>query len=145
MIKVIVGTETGTAEYVADEILELFEQNDLTAETTLTPEPNELLQSNTWLICTSTQGAGDVPQNLMPFYQWLTQTKPDLKEIKFAVIALGDSSYDTYCQAGKQLYSLLESCHAQPLFPTIEIDAMDENMPEDIATEQLIDKITIFK
>lgn len=145
MITIIVGTETGTAEYVADEILELFEQNELTAEIDLAPSTETLTKSNTWLICTSTQGAGDVPQNLQSFHKWLTQDTPDLSGIKFGVIALGDSSYDTYCYAGKNLHDALLNCKAEALFSTIEIDAMDENLPEDLAIEQLNDKIAILK
>ena len=119
MITIIVGTETGTAEYVADEILELFEQNDLTTEISLTPSTEDLMQCHTWLICTSTQGAGDVPQNLQPFHRWLKHDTPDLTHLKFGVIALGDSSYDTYCYAGKHLHEQPIKCKANALFPPI--------------------------
>ena len=137
MINIIVGTETGTAEYVADEIVNLLNEHRLDASITLTADLNELIESNYWIICTSTHGAGDVPNNLQPLLKQLEQNKADLSQIKFIIIALGDSSYDTYCQAGKTIQDILIKQHAQPLANIIEIDAMDDDMPEDIAIEQL--------
>ncbi|NVK25714.1 MAG: flavodoxin domain-containing protein [Gammaproteobacteria bacterium] len=145
MITIIVGTETGTAEYVADEILELLEQHQLNAEQTLTVDPNQLINSTTWLICTSTHGAGDVPNNLHVFQHWLTQSDIDLSEVNFGVIALGDSSYDTFCQAGEKLRADILKLGATEIFPIIKIDAMDDELPEEIALEKLKNYVTQLK
>lgn len=136
MIKIIVGTETGTAEYVADEILELLTENSLDAEvidqisdSTLsdlaTPEKQSVI------ICTSTHGAGDVPNNLKKLEQWL-QTIPNLEDKKYGVIGLGDSSYDTFCQAATSLDHLLSATKANRIFSPILADAMSDELPEDI-------------
>ena len=131
MIKIIVGTETGTAEYVADEVLDLLGEHDLNAEVIDQISELSLDDNETLVICTSTHGAGEVPNNLKKFEQWL-QTSPNLENKKFAVIGLGDSSYDTFCQAAKSLDELLSSANANRMFTPIFADAMSDELPEDI-------------
>jgi flavodoxin len=70
-------------------------------------EPDAIL-----LVITSTHGAGDVPDNLQPFAKDLAEQQPDLNAFKYGVIALGDRSYDTFCQGGKTLDRLLAECGA---------------------------------
>ncbi|GAA0306331.1 FMN-binding protein MioC [Psychrosphaera haliotis] len=131
MIKIIVGTETGTAEYVADEVLDLLGEHDLNAEVIDQISELSLDDNETLVICTSTHGAGEVPNNLKKFEQWL-QTSPNLDNKKFAVIGLGDSSYDTFCKAAKSLDELLSSANANRMFAPIFADAMSDELPEDI-------------
>ena len=131
MIKIIVGTETGTAEYVADEVLELLNEHDLNAEVIDQLSDLPLSDEETLLICTSTHGAGDVPNNLKNFEKWL-KTSPNLENKKFAVIGLGDSSYDTFCQAAVSLDELLSNANATRMFAPILADAMSDELPEDI-------------
>ncbi|MUH73529.1 flavodoxin domain-containing protein [Psychrosphaera haliotis] len=131
MIKIIVGTETGTAEYVADEVLDLLGEHDLNAEVIDQISELSLDDTETLVICTSTHGAGEVPNNLKKFEQWL-QTSPNLENKKFAVIGLGDSSYDTFCQAAKSLDELLSNANANRMFTPIFADAMSDELPEDI-------------
>jgi len=145
MINIIVGTETGTAEYVADEVQALLQQHQLNAEITLSANLDDLSQYNTCIICTSTHGAGDLPHNLQPLVQQIEKNDPDLSHLRFLVIALGDSNYDTFCQAGKSIHSLLEKQQARSISDVFTIDAMDEELPEDIAIAQLNEKISLFK
>ena len=137
MIQIIVGTETGTAEYVADEIVELLNQHEIESAADISVDPASLDPEGVWLICTSTHGAGDTPNNLNAFKQMLETSPPNLAQLKFAVIGLGDSSYDTYCYAANYFSDKLKDLGATELFPTIKADAMAEEMPEDIIIEQL--------
>ena len=145
MISVIVGTETGTAEFVSDDIVSLLENHDLTAEATLEPNTDILESSKTWIVCTSTHGAGDIPNNLQQFYTWLESTKPDLSELKFMVIGLGDSNYDRYCGAADTLFDTLKDLNAQPLTDVFKVDAMSEELPEDLIIPYLEQQIPLFK
>ncbi len=130
-VTLIIGTETGTAEFVADEIQEQFENKGLQVEQTLEPALSVPTSSAIWLVCTSTQGAGDPPNNLKAFYAWL-DTQPDLKNVMFGVIGLGDSNYDTYCYAAKNIHKRLINCQATAIFDPILADAMSDELPEDI-------------
>lgn len=145
MIQIIVGTETGTAEYVADEIVELLTEHSIASSADINIEPSELDPQGIWLICTSTHGAGDTPANLNAFKTMLETTPPNLSKLKFGVLGLGDSSYDTYCYAANYFSDKLKDLGATELFPTIKADAMSDEMPEDIIIEQLTPLISLLK
>lgn len=139
MIDLIIGTETGTAEFVADEVLELLEANNIKTKATLEPKLEELETSSVWIIITSTHGAGDIPPNLQPFIESLEQQNINLTGRKSIVIALGDSNYDTFCQAGISIIELLTKLNCKLIAPILKVDAMDEDMPEDIVIPWLTD------
>lgn len=142
MINIIIGTETGTAEFVADEVIELLAKNNIEAQASLEPDLTELLSNDRWIVITSTHGAGDLPSNLQPLYKQIQQSNHDLSSKKAMVIALGDSNYDTYCQAGKTMYELLEQHKIDLIAPLFKVDAMDEDLPEDIVIEWLTPLLT---
>lgn len=145
MIKIIVGTETGTAEFVADDIEALLEKQQLEAEITLEPDEELITTSNNWLICTSTHGAGDIPNNLQPFHNLLLANKPDLSHINYMIIGLGDSSYDRFCGAAEALNSTLKDLNAKPLIDVFKVDAMDDDLPEDLVIPYLEQHVHLFK
>ena len=82
---------------------------------------------------TSTHGAGDIPDNLQPFAHELAQQTPDLSHCFFAVVGLGDSNYDTFCEGGKKMEQLLDHCRAIPLGERFDIDVTQYDIPEDAA------------
>ena len=108
-LSLITGSTLGGAEYVADHLAELLEDNGHQVEVINQAEFSELDQNTIWLIICSTHGAGDYPDNFLPFVEQLTQQQPTLNGVKFAVIGLGDSNYDTFCAAGKKIEGLLLS------------------------------------
>ncbi|WP_432455273.1 MULTISPECIES: FMN-binding protein MioC [unclassified Agarivorans] len=135
-IEIIVGSTLGSAEYVADELEALLsEQHKVIIH--LNAEFSELKPHALWLICSSTHGAGDIPDNLQPFYQYLLEQQPDLSEISYAVIAIGSRSYDTFCGAGKELDQQLEKLGAKRLKDRLEIDVDVDPVPEEPAVEWL--------
>ena len=133
-ISIIVGTMLGASEYIGDH-LESILTKDHQVTTTLDADlaNYDLSIPQIWLICTSTHGAGDFPDNLEPFVEQLKQQSPDLSNISFAVCGLGDSSYDTFCNAGITIDALLGSLGAQRIHPLNKIDIIDGGLPEDNA------------
>ncbi|MGF1911480.1 FMN-binding protein MioC [Vibrio kasasachensis] len=144
MIHIITGSTLGGAEYVGDHLSDLLVEKNL--ETTIHNQPklNEIPTQGTWLIVTSTHGAGDYPDNIRPFIQALQMTPPNMAEVKFAVIAIGDSSYDTFCAAGKHAHALLEDVGGTPLKDCFTIDILAHSVPEDAVEEWLVECIDHF-
>ncbi|MFM5820741.1 FMN-binding protein MioC [Aeromonas sanarellii] len=134
-LNLVVGSMLGASEYVADHVASLLEQAGHQAEihnpaslAEILAEPKAIL-----LVITSTHGAGDVPDNLQPFAKDLVDQRPDLSALKYGVIALGDRSYDTFCQGGKTLDRLLAECGASRIGDRLEIDVTQHEIPEDAA------------
>ena len=65
------------------------------------------------VIIASTYGEGDPPQSAVGFFEFIEGRKaPKLPDLRFAVLALGDSTYEYYCEAGKRLDRRLEELGA---------------------------------
>lgn len=137
-IHIIVGSQMGAAEFVAEELAGELESLGHQSHIHEAPEYDQLPQKTAyWLIVTSTHGAGDLPDNIQPFFDALTQNNPDLSQLKYAVIGLGDKSYDTYCAAAHKIDQLLRSLNAQSSSELFEINALDELLPEEYALQWL--------
>ena len=135
--EIIVGSVLGASEYVADALQEVLLSHTLSAEIHLTPKLSDLDRSATWVICTSTHGAGDLPDNIQSFAEQLKTQ--DLSQQDFLIVGLGDSSYDTYCHGSIQIESIMINSGAKLLSPALHIDVLNHPIPEDAAVEWLKD------
>ena len=143
MVEIIIGSQMGSAEYVAEQIAEHLIEQGISVNLHENPILSDC-QNPVWLIITSTYGAGDYPDNLIPFINDVSEHS-ELDHIRFSVIGLGDKSYDTYNYAAKNCSELLISKHAKQLIPRLEINVLDEALPEETAIEWLpnfIEKLT---
>ncbi len=135
MIHIITGSTLGSAEYVGDQLYELLQELGKECQIHNQPALSEIPAKGTWLIVTSTHGAGDFPDNIQPFIAELHNTPPNTSQLKFAVVAIGDSNYDTFCEAGKNAFALLEDIGATPIVDCFTIDVLEHPVPEDAATQ----------
>ncbi|WP_016710504.1 MULTISPECIES: flavodoxin domain-containing protein [Pseudoalteromonas] len=132
-VNIIIGSQMGSAEYVGEQLAEQLISQGIATEVHDQPNFFEINQENTtWLLCTSTYGAGDYPENLLAFVEDINQVN-DLKGLKFSVIGLGDTSYDNYNLAGRNLEQLLLSKGASCVAERLELNILDEQLPEDTA------------
>lgn len=132
---IIVGSMLGAAEYVADAIAEVLKTHN--GEVTIHLQPNiaEIDPNSTWVVCTSTHGAGDLPDNIQPFADSLNDA--DLSGTKAYIIGLGDSSYDTYCYGAIEMEKRLEKANVELICAPLHIDVLNHPIPEDKAVEWL--------
>ncbi len=85
-VNIIVGSQMGSAEYVAEQLAEALEQQGIQVQLHEQPVFDDIDQQDTiWLLCTSTYGAGDYPENLLPFVESINQ-QADLKGLNYSVI-----------------------------------------------------------
>lgn len=130
--QIIVGSMLGGSEYVAEACEETLTALGHDVELHFQPDFAQINNENqTWLICTSTHGAGDYPDNIQAFVTDLEKSDQDLSSVKFLTIGVGDSSYDTFCFAAKNLNKLLISKGCIELVPLTTLDMSEDIDPEE--------------
>jgi MioC protein len=137
-ITILVGTMTGTADLVAEEVHDRLEAEGAEVEILAMDRlgAEALQRDGVCLICTSTYGQGDVPDNAQAFFAALERDKPDLSALSYGVIALGDRTYTaTFCFGGKRFDTLLQSLGAQRIGEPMLHDASAGTIPEEVAVE----------
>ncbi len=133
---ILVGTMTGTAELVARDVADALGDAGQGTEIVLMEDagPGTLADAELVLLCSSTYGQGDVPDNARALVEALGSARPDLAHLRFGTIALGDRTYnETYCAGGRQLDALLADLGARRLGAPLLLDASSGEMPEDLA------------
>ena len=85
-----------------------------------------------YVICSSTYGAGDVPDNARGLYQSLVTDKPNLGGVRYGLISLGDTSHaQTFGFAGRRFDTQLTKLGAQRVGEVLTHDASSGTMPEE--------------
>lgn len=75
------------------------------------------------LVVTSTYGDGDMPDNAQSFWEWLkTDSATAMAHLNFSVLALGDTSYEHFCEAGKKIDARLEQIGANRVHARTDCD-----------------------
>jgi len=124
-IKILYATETGNAAGLARRIADRAQALGLAAdaEDLARYKTRELKNEQVLLFVASTHGEGEPPEPALPFYEFLAGRKaPKLEHVQYAVLALGDSTYQFYCEAGKVLDRRLEELGAKRLHERIDCD-----------------------
>jgi MioC protein len=125
-IAILVGTMTGNAEFAAEEMQQVLRDLGRQVELLMMDELGpEVFQRNAlFLVCTSTYGEGDVPENARRLYARLCEERPDLSGVRYGVFGLGDSSYrETFNFGGKKFDTVLASLGASRLGERARHDA----------------------
>lgn len=131
-VMIFVGTVMGTAQGVAQALVRQLEQQGHDAIIEMAPRTCDLLNNKdaVWLFCTSNTGAGDLPDNIQPFYEQLTSEFPPIAGQHYKMIILGDSCYPTFAEAGHRLDAALSDIGAVRDGEPFIIDAMDGEDPQ---------------
>ena len=140
-LSILVGTMTGTAEMVAQEVQSALQSQGHRAEIQMMDELDAGLfaDGGMFLICTSTYGQGDVPDNAQEFIASLEQERPDLSAVIYGIIALGDTTYrDTYCEGGLRFDRLMSELGARRVGEVLKHDASSGTLPEEVAARWVL-------
>jgi len=147
-LTILVGTQTGVAQLVAQEIELRLDGDDIHIKTLLMDElgPGVFDGGGLFLICTSTYGQGDVPDNARQLYEGLQARRPDLSTVRYGLIGLGDNSTHaaTFCFAAKKFDSILGELGARRIGEPLFNDS-STGLPEDDAAEWIQDWIPVCR
>ncbi len=134
-LKILVGTVTGNAELVAEEMqytlqddfgwqVQVLSMDGLDAEA-LAPDA-------IYLVCSSTYGVGDLPDNAQDFFDEVAAKKPDLSWLRYGIYSLGDSVYSgSFCLGGEHFDTLFSGLGATRIGEIGRHDASEDDLAED--------------
>lgn len=124
-ITLLYGSETGNAQGLA----EIFEErlsnigHNVTLKAMDEFKPKNLKNVEDLFIITSTQGEGDPPDNAAELHEFIHGRKaPKLEGVRFSVLALGDQTYEFFCQTGRDFDKKLEELGAERLYERVDCD-----------------------
>jgi MioC protein len=144
-ITILVGTMTGTAQLCAQEMELALGDGETEVETLMMDDLDGsiFLRPGVFLICTSTYGQGDVPDNAKDFYEDLKAKRPSLTGVRYGVFGLGDRTYtETFNFGGKRFDELLAELGAERIGDRHTHDASGGVLPEETALEWCQDWVT---
>jgi sulfite reductase (NADPH) flavoprotein alpha-component len=130
---ILYATETGNSRRIAMQLEATAQAAGLTTRVVDIADYRlaEFKTETRLLIVSATHGLGEPPEGCEPFFEYLASKRaPQLPELQYSVLALGDSSYEDFCTAGHELDERLASLGATRLTSLVECDIDYEDETE---------------
>ena len=124
-LTILYGSQTGNAKGVASAIKAQAEARGLPVTLTSMADykPKQLKKESHLLVVVSTYGEGEPPESAVDLFEQLKKGKVGkLEGLKFAVLGLGDSSYEFFCQTGKDFDGFLAKAGAERIHELASLD-----------------------
>jgi len=124
-VTILYGSQTGNAQGLAENTGKTLEAKgfNVTVSSMNDFKPNNLKKLENLLIVVSTHGEGEPPDNALSFHEFLHGRRaPKLENFRFSVLSLGDSSYEFFCQTGKEFDVRLAELGGERLYPRVDCD-----------------------
>lgn len=125
-LTILYASQTGNAKGVASKLAASAKAAGISVvlKNTADYKAKSSLKNETHLlIVASTNGEGEAPDDAIEFHEFLLGKKaPKLPNLSYSVLALGDSSYEFFCQTGKDFDERLQALGAKQLAPRVDCD-----------------------
>lgn len=139
-VAILYGSQTGNAQGLSKKAKDRLERNGFKVNIFAMNDfkPNQLKKVDNLLLLVSTHGEGDPPDNAIIFHEFIHGKRaPKLEKLNYSVLALGDSSYEFFCQVGKEFDQRLEELGGTRIYPRFDCD-LDFEEPADEWLEGVI-------
>ncbi|KAJ1979242.1 hypothetical protein H4R34_002910 [Dimargaris verticillata] len=116
------GSQTGNAESIALNLQELAQQRGYDTQCHVLDDYENVAftAEDVYVFVVSTTGDGDPPDNATKFWRYLRRLAKkgaDWSHVRYALLGLGDTNYDNFCNGGRRLDQKLQEIHAQTFYP----------------------------
>lgn len=118
------GTETGNSKKLATALAGIIKKKGIQVKLADLSQykPKDLSKEEFFFVIISTQGEGEPPLLAKKFYDHIHENEINLSNLKFGVLALGDSSYPLFCKTGEDVDSRFEILGARRIIPLKKCD-----------------------
>ncbi|MGN6291866.1 MAG: diflavin oxidoreductase [Chitinophagaceae bacterium] len=131
-ISLVYGTETGNAKKLAAQLAAVAKKRGVNAKLTGLDQYRltDLAKEEYLFVVISTQGEGEPPLPAKKFYEYIHANQLQLPDLKYSVLALGDTSYPMYCKTGEDVDLQLNRFGAKRVIPLqkCDVDYEDDAM-----------------
>ncbi|SMY37904.1 Sulfite reductase [NADPH] flavoprotein alpha-component [Photobacterium malacitanum] len=124
-LTIIYASQTGNAKGVAEALQQQAQAQDIAVKLVSAGDfkGKNLAKETHVIIVASTHGEGEAPDDAVELHEFLQSKKaPKLPDLHYAVIGLGDSSYEFFCQTAKDFDQYLAKLGAQPMLERLDCD-----------------------
>ncbi|RNB87469.1 assimilatory sulfite reductase (NADPH) flavoprotein subunit [Brevibacillus fluminis] len=124
-VTVLFGSQSGNSQKLAKKLSSKLQEQgfSVTLSSMSDFKTNTLKKVQNLLAVVSTHGEGEPPDNAISFHEFLhSKRAPQLEGLRFSVLALGDTSYEFFCQTGKDFDKRLEELGGKRLTPRVDCD-----------------------
>ncbi|WP_159883232.1 assimilatory sulfite reductase (NADPH) flavoprotein subunit [Paenibacillus puerhi] len=138
-VTVLFGSQSGNCSGLAKKLSKKLEENGFQVSLSSMGDfkTNGLKKIQNLLVLVSTHGEGEPPDNALSFHEFLhSKRAPKLEGLSFSVLGLGDTSYEFFCQTGKDFDKRLEELGGKRV-----VDRADCDVDYDDAAKQWMDQV----
>ena len=139
-LTIISASHTGNGRKISEKLLAAVQSLGVQARMIKAGDyqPREIAKEKLLYVVISTHGDGDPPDEARGLYEFLgTKRAPQLPELQYSVLALGDSSYPKFCEAGRIVDERLAKLGAKRLLPRVDCDVDFEKLAKTWADDAL--------
>lgn len=144
---VLFATETGNSRRVAEALVTALSSEGFTARAVDARDfkISQFKKERRVIVVAATHGLGDAPDGSEDFFASLASNRaPRLEHMEFAVLGLGDSSYDDFCQVGIDTDLRLEALGAKRILPRVDSD-LDYDLTAKTWSQQVVEHVVAAK
>ena len=139
-LTILSASHTGNGRKISEKLLAAVQALGVQARVVKAGDyqPREIAKEKLLYVVISTHGDGDPPDEARAFYEFLgTKRAPQLPELQYSVLALGDTSYPKFCEAGRVVDERLAKLGAKRLLPRVDCDVDFEKLAQTWADDAL--------
>ncbi|AEO08766.1 sulfite reductase (NADPH) flavoprotein alpha-component [Buchnera aphidicola str. Ak (Acyrthosiphon kondoi)] len=124
-ITIVSASQTGNAKLLSQRLYEYFNQNNKTSRLidAIDYKFKKIKDEKILILIISTQGEGEPPEEALSLYKFIMSKKaPNLNHLYYSIFGLGDTSYNLFCQAGKDFDKRFKELGGNSLLDRFDAD-----------------------
>ena len=139
-LTILSASHTGNGRKISEKLLAAVQALGIQARLVKAGDyqPREIAKEKLLYVVISTHGDGDPPDEARGLYEFLgTKRAPQLPDLQYGILALGDTSYPKFCEAGRIVDERLAKLGARRLLPRVDCDVDFEKLAKTWADDAL--------